>query len=120
MIPTSAEFVRHIGALRIMVRNLNLALRENKLDSVEELSHSMQELLLEMIRAQRKLPRDAQKSLKPHFAAVRKDALKALELSRKILDDSLEAVHELIKSVQEIVGYGSDTHGNSVLIDRKA
>ncbi len=114
------EFVRTLGVLRLSVQRLQIAMRENRLDEVEQEASNVQETLLGLIKTQRKLPRQSQSLLRPHFTAIRKEALKALELSRRILDDSLQAMLTLIKCVEEANNYGSQSRGGSMIIDRQA
>jgi hypothetical protein len=115
-----AEFVRTLGVLRIHVQNLDRSLRTNDIDGMERESQLVQDVLLDLIKSQRKMPREQQQVLKPYFTTVRKDALKCLELARKILDDSLQATLELVRMLEEANNYGSTNSGSSVMIDRKA
>jgi Holliday junction resolvasome RuvABC ATP-dependent DNA helicase subunit len=114
------EFVRLIGCLRIHIRHLQNGLRKNDLSSIETESQQIQELLLDLLKKQRKLPKEDQQALKRRFVTLRQEALKCLEISRKILDDSLRAMLELIKSVEETSAYGSRNMGAAIVVDRKA
>lgn len=115
-----ADFVKNLGILRIHVQNLDRGLRTNNVDVMESESQVVQDVLLNLIKSQRKLSREQQLSLKPYFTTVRKDALRCLELARKILDDSLQATLELVRILEEANNYGSNTTGSAVIIDRKA
>ena len=119
MKPTRADFVRHLGTLRIHVQTLNRGLRDNDVDVLERESQIIQEILLDLIKNQRKLPREQQQAVRPHFTAVRKDALRCLELARKIMDDSLQAMLGLIK-VCEAAGHYGSSGGSSLIVDRRA
>ncbi|MBI5058336.1 hypothetical protein HZB60_00985 [candidate division KSB1 bacterium] len=119
MKPTRADFVRNLGTLRIHVQYLNRGLRENDVDVMERESKVIQEVLLDLIKNQRKLPREQQQAVRPHFTAIRKDALRCLELARKIMDDSLQAMLGLIKACEEAGNYGPGG-GSSIMVDRQA
>ncbi|RPH95737.1 hypothetical protein EHM69_03380 [candidate division KSB1 bacterium] len=114
------EFVRKLGCLRLELQHLEESLRTNNLSGIEDQSRSIQDLLLDLVKQQRKLTRAEQLSLRPRFASLREDALHSLEVARRILDDSLEAMLVLVKSVQETSGYGRDAQGTSIMVDRKA
>lgn len=114
------EFVRLIGCLRIHIGHLQQALRKNDLNSMEAESQQIQELLLDMLRMQRKLPKADQQALRRRFVNLRQEAMRCLEISRKILDDSLRAMLELIKTVEETADYGGKKAGSSIVVDRKA
>ena len=114
------EFVRKLGCLRLEVQHLNDSLRLNDLSGMEDRSRSIQDLLIDLVRLQRKLTRTEQVHLRPRLAMLRQDALQSLEIARRILDDSLEAMMVLVKCVQDAAGYGTSPTGRSVMIDRKA
>jgi hypothetical protein len=76
--------------------------------------------LLDLLRKQRTLPKKDQQALKRRFVNLRQEALRCLEISRKILDDSLRAMLELIKSVEETADYGKTKQGSTIVVDRKA
>lgn len=114
------EFIRLIGCLRIHIRHLQQGLRKNDMNSIETESQQIQELLLDLLKKQRKLPKADQQALKRRFVSLRQEALKCLEISRKILDDSLRAMLELIKSVEETADYGNKKAGSTIIVDRKA
>jgi hypothetical protein len=113
------DFVRKLGCLRLQLQHLNEDLRTNNLSGIENESRVIQDLLVDLVKHQRKLTRDEQLSMKPRFASLREDALHSLELSRRILDDSLEAMLLLVKSVQDAGGY-TGTPGTSFIVDREA
>lgn len=115
-----SDFVRQLGVLRIHVQNLSRGLKSNDIDALEQESQAVQDILLDLIKSQRRLPRTEQVSVKPHFVTIRKEALKCLELARKILDDSLQATLELVRMLDEANGYGGNGGGSSIMIDRKA
>jgi hypothetical protein len=114
------EFVRKLGCLRLEVQHLNESLRTNNFSGIEERSRTIQDLLVDLVKYQRKLTKLEQLSMKPRFATLRDEALQSLEIARHILDDSLEAMLELVKSVQITSGYGPDQPGSSYFVDRKA
>lgn len=114
------EFVRLIGCLRIHIGHLQQGLRKNDLNSIESESTQIQELLLDLLRMQRKLPKADQQALRRRFVTLRQEALRCLEISRKILDDSLRAMLELIKTVEESTNYGKKNAGSAIVVDRKA
>ena len=114
------EFVRKLGCLRLEVQHLNQSLRTNDFTGIEDRSRAIQELLIDLVKYQRKLTRLEQLSMKPRFAVLRQEALQSLEIARHILDDSLEAMMVLVKSVQPVAGYGNDNPGTSFMVDRKA
>ena len=58
--------------------------------------------------------------MRRRFVNLRQEALRCLEISRRILDDSLRAMLELIKSVEESSEYSPASSGKSILVDRKA
>jgi hypothetical protein len=115
-----AEFMRKLGCLRLELQHLDDGLRTNNLTDIEDRSRAIQDLLVDLVKQQRRLTRTEQISLRPRFAALREDALHSLEVSRRILDDSLEAMLWLMKAVQDTSGYGQKPQGSSIVIDRKA
>ncbi len=114
------EFVRRLGCLRLEVQHLKESLRTNNFTGIEDQSRVIQDLLVDLVKYQRKLTRLEQLSLKPRFASLREEALQTLEIARRILDDSLEAMLALVKMVQDTAGYGPDKPGSPFMIDRKA
>ena len=114
------EFVRLIGCLRIHIRHLQTGLRKNDLTAMETESQQIQELLLDLLKKHRKLPKLEQQQLRRRFVTLRQEALKCLEIARRILDDSLRAMLELIKAVEESADYGRKSVGSSIVVDRKA
>jgi hypothetical protein len=114
------EFVRKMGCLRLELQHLNQSLRSNDFSGIESQSRAMQDLLIDLVKYQRKLSKTEQLSLKPRFAALREEALHSLEVARRILDDSLEAMMILLQSVQKSASYGPDKPGTSFMVDRKA
>jgi len=114
------EFVRKLGCLRLEVQHLNQSLRTNDFTGIEDRSREIQDLLIDLVKSQRKLSRSEQLSMKPRFASLREEAMQSLEIARRILDDSVEAMMVLIKSVQTQPGYGSGDPGSSFMVDRKA
>lgn len=100
-----AEFYRKLGCLRIMLQHLRESLRQNDFSGIESNSKNIQEMLLDLIKMQRLLTRPEQTSLRPRFQCLREEALHQLEIARRILDDSLEAMLILIKTVQDAGGY---------------
>lgn len=114
------EFVRKLGCLRLGLQHLDAHLRSNNLSGIEEESRAIQELLLDLVKYQRRLTRAEQVSLKPRFAALREQALHSLELAQRILDDSLEAMLVLVKSVQDAGNYGTPGPNKPAIVDRKA
>jgi len=116
------EFVRLVGCLRIHIRHLQQGLKKNDLTAIENESQEVQQLLLDLLKKQRELPKTDRQSLRRRFVNLRQEALKCLEISRRILDDSLRAMLELIKTVEDASDYGqqSKKKGKSVVVDRKA
>ncbi|MFZ5434393.1 MAG: hypothetical protein ACOZB3_11560 [Calditrichota bacterium] len=117
---TRGDFLRKLGCLRLEVQHLNESLRTNDLSGMEEQSRTIQDLLIDLMKSQRKLSRLEQLSMRPRLTMLRQEALHSLEISRRILDDSLEAMMILVKCVQDAAGYGITKPGSSVMIDRKA
>jgi hypothetical protein len=113
------DFVRKLGCLRMQLQHLNEDLRTNNLVGIENESRLIQDTLVDLIKHQRKLTREEQLSMKPRFVSLREDALHSLEISRRILDDSLEAMMVLVKTVQDAQGY-SGAPGTSYIVDREA
>lgn len=115
-----SEFVRQLGCLRIHIQRLEQSLRRNELSGIEEQSQAVQEVLVDLLKRQRKLSKPDQQSLRAKFVGLRQEALRCLEISRRILDDSLRALLELVKIVEESSNYGQASSGKSVVVDRKA
>lgn len=113
------EFVRKLGCLRLEVQHLNQSLRTNDFTGIETQSRTIQDFLIDIVKYQRKLSKSEQLTMKPRFVSLREEALQTLEVARHVLDDSLEAMLLLVKSVQEAAGYGPDKPGTSFMIDRK-
>ena len=61
------EFVRLIGCLRIHIGHLQQGLRKNDLQSMETESQQIQELLLDLLRKQRTLPKKDQQAFETAF-----------------------------------------------------
>lgn len=114
-----SEFMRKLGCLRLELQHLDDGLRTNNLTDIEDRSRVIQDLLVDLVKHQRRLTRVEQMTLRPRFAMLREDALHSLEVSRRILDDSLEAMLWLVKAVQDSSGYGRNSQGSSIMIDRK-
>jgi hypothetical protein len=114
------EFVRKLGCLRLCLQHLDESLRTNNLTGIEDESRVIQELLVDLVKSQRKLTKPEQMGMRPRFASLREDALHSLEVARRILDDSLEAMLVLVKAVQDANGYGTAKSGSTIMIDRKA
>jgi hypothetical protein len=114
------DFVRKLGCLRLCLQHLDESLRTNNLSGIEDESRDIQELLVDLVKMQRKLTKTEQLSLRPRFASLRENAIYSLEVARRILDDSLEAMLVLIKAVQDAGGYGTTTTGSTIMVDRKA
>lgn len=114
------EFIRRMGCVRISLRHLDDCLRTGRLDDIEEEVQSIEQALLELSQLQHKLPRPERLKMKPRFVELRRDALRSLEIARRILDDSLKAMLVLVKHSQEAVGYGPGYRGGSFIVDREA
>jgi hypothetical protein len=114
------EFIRKLGCLRLHLQHLDESLRTNDFSGIETQSKDIQDLLLDMIKYQRKLTKAEQISLRPRFQYLREEALHSLEVARRILDDSLEAMLVLVKAVQDAGSYGQTREGSSIIVDRKA
>jgi len=112
------EFIRKLGCLCIHVQRLNRSLQANDFCLIESESQVVQDLVLELIKSQRKLSKEDQRSLRARFAARREDALRSLEMARHLLDDSHEAAISLLRAVQEAAGLGFEDSGPS-LADRR-
>ncbi|MCB9358057.1 MAG: hypothetical protein H6505_05740 [Calditrichaeota bacterium] len=54
------------------------------------------------------------------FVSLRQDALRILEISRRILDESLRATVELLDTIEASNNYEGRKGGRSIMIDRKA
>ena len=116
MITTRGEFIRKLGCLCIHTQRLNRSLQANDYCAMESESQVVQDIVLELIKHQRKLAKPDQSELRARFTELRRDALQGLELSRHVLDESSEAALELVKTVQETAGYGPDA-SSSYLMD---
>ena len=114
------DFVRKLGCLHLELRHLDESVRTNDVTGMEEHSRVIQDLLMDLVKSQRKLTRVEQMKLHPKLAELRQAALQSLEISRRILDDSLEAMMVLVKCAQEAAGYGVGPSGSTIMIDRKA
>ena len=112
------EFIRKLGCLCIHVQRLNRSLADTDFCQIESESQLTQDLVLELIKSQRKLSKPDQRSLRPRFAQRREEALHSLEMSRHVLDDSHEAALTLLRAVHEAAGYGWEDSGPS-LADRR-
>jgi len=113
-----AEFIRKLGCLSIHVQRIERSLKLNDFCQIESESQAIQDLVLELIKGQRKLNRDDQRSLRTRFAALREEALHSLEMARHVLDDSYEAALNLVRTVQEAAGLGIDESGSSPVAGR--
>jgi hypothetical protein len=120
MTPPNIEFIRKLGCLRIEINHLKDNLRTNNLSNIESESQAIEELLLHLVTAHRKLTKQEQIRVRPRFVELRQEALHCLEASRNIMDDSLEAMLWLVKTVQDNGNYGTTNTGGSFLVDRRA
>ncbi|MBU0508167.1 hypothetical protein KKH27_04940 [bacterium] len=114
------DFVRKLGCLRLELKHLDESVRANDVTGMEQRSRAIQDLLIDLVKSQRKLTRGEQAELRPRLAELRQQALLSLEASRRILDDSLEAMMVLVKCAQDAAGYGEKSGGSSFMIDRRA
>lgn len=99
------EFVRKLGCLRLELKRMNQSLRVNDFTGIESGLREIQVLLIDLAKHQRKLMHSEQMLLRPRFAALRNEALCSWEMAQRTLDDSLEAMLCLIKTVQDRAGY---------------
>jgi hypothetical protein len=99
------EFIRKLGCLNIHVQRLNHSLTANEYYRIEDESQVIQDLVIDLIKNQRRLSKQDQRTLRPRFSAFREEALRSLENSRHVLDESLEAALSLLRTVQEACGY---------------
>lgn len=120
MTAARSEFMRKLGCLRLQLQHLDQSLRSNNMSELETISRSIEDLLLDLVKNLRKLNREDHVALKPRFTLLREDALHSLEVARRILDDSLEAMLVLVKTVQDATGNNVGHAGSSFMIDRKA
>lgn len=120
MSPEAHEFVRELGCLKIHIQRLEQMLRRNELTGIEGESGEVETTLVRLLRAQRSLPRNEQQQMRRKFVAVRQDALMTLEISRRILDESLRATVELLETIEASCNYDGRRGGRSIMIDRKA
>ena len=91
MSPEAHEFVRDLGCLKIHIQRLELRLRKSDLSGMENESSEVETTLIKLLRSQRTLPRNEQQQMRRRFVALRQYALSVLEVSRRILDESLRA-----------------------------
>jgi hypothetical protein len=108
------EFIRKLGCLCIHVQRLNRSLAANEFCEIESESQATQDLVLDLIKSQRKLNKPDQRALRPRFSQRREEALQSLEMSRHIMDESHEAALTLLRAVHEAAGYGVEDSGPSV------
>ena len=120
MSPEAHEFVRELGCLKIHIQHLEQRLRRNELTGIEGESTEVEATLVRLLRAQRALPRNEQQQMRRRFVAVRQDALRTLEISRRILDESLKATVGLLETIEATCNYDGRRGGHSIMIDRKA
>ncbi|MCC6477539.1 hypothetical protein IT157_10840 [bacterium] len=113
------EFTRQLGCLRIHIQHLEQRLRKNDLTGIELEAGEVERTLIQLLRLQRTLPRHEQQTLRRKFVELRQQALRTLEISRRILDESMKAMIDLIDAVEEAAGLNT-SGGKSILIDRKA
>ncbi len=111
MIISRGEFIRKLGCLCIRLQRLNRSLHANDFCAIEVESQAVQDIVLELIKNQRKLAKEDQSYLRARFTELRREALQSLELSRHVLDDSAEAALELVRCVQETAGFDPDDPG---------
>jgi len=58
--------------------------------------------------------------MRRRFVALRRYAFKTLEISRRILEESLRATVELLEVIEANNNYDGRHGGRSIMIDRKA
>ncbi len=105
MTTSRGEFIRKLGCLCIQIQRLNRSLAANDYYAIEAHSQVVQDIVLELIKTQRKLSKADQLRLRARFTELRCEALQSLELSRHMLDESAEAAQELVKTVQEVMSH---------------
>lgn len=105
MTTSRGEFIRKLGCLCIHIQRLNRSLQMNDYYAIESESQIVQDIVLELIKHQRKLAKPDQLQLRGRFTDLRCEALQSLELSRHVLDESAEAALELIRTVQEVMSH---------------
>lgn len=120
MSPEAHEFVRELGCLKIHIQRLEQKLRRNELSGIESEAAEVESTLVKLLRSQRMLPRSEQQQMRRRFVNIRQDALRTLEISRRILDESVKATVELIENIEASCNYDGRRGGHSVIIDRKA
>ncbi|MCL4304974.1 hypothetical protein KJZ99_03615 [bacterium] len=120
MSPEAHEFVRDLGCLKIHIQHLETRLRKNDLSGIETEAGEVESTLIQLLRAQRALPRNEQQQMRGRFVTLRQDALRVLEISRRILDESLRATVELLDIIEASNDYEGRKSGRSIMIDRKA
>jgi len=118
--PESHDFVRELGCLKIHIQRLEQQLRRNELSGIEGESTQVEATLVRLLRSQRALPRNEQQQMRRRFVAVRQDALRTLEISRRILDESLRATVEMLEIIEANSNYDGRKGGHNIMIDRKA
>jgi len=118
--PEAHDFVRELGCLKIHIQRLEDRLRKNELSGIEGEAAEVETNLVRLLRAQRALPRHEQQQMRRRFVNLRQDALKTLEISRRILDESLRATVELLEVIEANNNYDGRRGGRSIMIDRKA
>lgn len=116
----SHEFVRELGCLKIHIQRLETRLRKNELSGIEEEAADVESTLVKLLRMQRALPRNEQQQMRRRFVALRQDALRVLEISRRVLDESLRATVALLETIEASSNYDGRRGGRSIMIDRKA
>jgi hypothetical protein len=117
MTTTRGEFIRKLGCLCIHIQRLNRSLNDNDFYAIEAESQIVQDVVLELIKTQRKLTKPDQLQLRSRFTDLRCEALQSLELSRHLLDESAEAATELIRTVQEVMSHDADDPDSFLMDD---
>ena len=114
-ISAKAEFIQLIGCLHEHLIRLNKAIRANDLTGMEHESTIVQELMLKLLKRERRLSKNDKQALRRRHICMRQEALKLLEISRRVMDDALRAFLELIKAVEQTPPPEDCTHSIAFL-----
>jgi len=95
------EMRQKLGQLKIHNQRAQKAILNNDITGMETESDNIEVLLIEVLRLRTKLSKDKQKKIRQVFIAIREETLQTLELLRRVLDDSMKMLFELIDTIEE-------------------
>lgn len=94
-------FIRRLGCLVIHTLRLEKLLTASDIEMLEREAQEVQDLVLELIKAQRKLSKIDQDAIRLRFTDQRRKALELLEQARHLLSEPADFVLQQLTEIQK-------------------